>query len=88
MWLIIDEAHITNIAVHPEKRGIGLGELLMVHLMTMAKFYGAADMTLEVRVSNDIAKNLYHKLNFKEKGFRKNYYADTNEDALIMWVKL
>lgn len=88
MWIIFDEAHITNIAIHPKARGLKLGELLMKYMFTMAKFYGANSMTLEVRVSNHVARNLYTKLNFEEKGIRKNYYADTLEDALIMWVKI
>lgn len=88
MWIILDEAHVTNVAIYPNVRGKKLGELLMRYLMTMAKMHGAESMTLEVRVSNHAAKNLYYKLNFKEHGIRKNYYADTMEDALIMWVKL
>lgn len=88
MWLILDEAHVTNVAIKPNVRGLKLGELIMRHLMTTAKFYGATSMTLEVRVSNEVAKNLYYKLNFEDSGIRKNYYADTMEDALIMWVKL
>lgn len=88
MWIILDEAHVTNVAIHPNVRGLKLGEVLMRHLMAMARVYGAKSMTLEVRVSNSVAKNLYYKLNFKEHGIRKNYYADTMEDALIMWVKL
>ncbi len=88
MWIILDEAHITNVAISPKSRGLKLGELIMRHMMSMASFYGAYHMTLEVRASNEIAQNLYHKLDFKEKGIRKNYYADSMEDALIMWVEL
>jgi len=88
MWIILDEAHVTNVAIHPKYRGLKLGELLMRSLMANAKILGAKSMTLEVRVSNDVAQRLYRKLNFKEQGIRKKYYADTMEDALIMWVKL
>lgn len=88
MWIILDEAHVTNVAIVPKVRGLKLGELLMRHLMVSAKLLGAHSMTLEVRVSNHIAQNLYRKLNFEERGIRKNYYADTMEDALIMWVNL
>ncbi len=88
MWIILDEAHVTNVAILPESRGLKLGELLMTHLIANAKMHGAESMTLEVRVSNNIAQNLYRKLHFEEKGIRKNYYADTLEDALIMWVEL
>lgn len=87
MWLIVDEAHITNVAVLPEYRGQKLGELLMSSMVEHAKNRGAASMTLEVRVSNDIAKGLYEKFGFKPNGLRKNYYADTKEDALVMWCK-
>lgn len=88
MWIILDEAHITNVAIHPDYRGNKLGKLLMSYLIAAAKRLGADSMTLEVRVSNTIAQNLYRKLNFQEQGIRKNYYADTMEDALIMWVKI
>ncbi|MDI3534777.1 MAG: [ribosomal protein S18]-alanine N-acetyltransferase [Thermosediminibacterales bacterium] len=85
MWIILNEAHITNIAIDPDYRGKKLGEKLMVKLMDIAKKKGADRMTLEVRRSNYIAKRLYKKLGFEVRGVRKGYYADTNEDALIMW---
>lgn len=88
MWVILDEAHVTNVAIHPKARGNKLGELIMRYLLQMAQFYGASSMTLEVRVSNQIAQNLYTKLKFQEQGIRKKYYADTMEDAIIMWVKI
>jgi len=88
MWVIFDEAHVTNVAISPNYRGYQLGELLMRHIMATAKMHGAKRMTLEVRESNNIARRLYEKLNFIEEGIRKNYYADTMEDALIMWVNL
>ncbi|MFM1655683.1 ribosomal protein S18-alanine N-acetyltransferase [Brevibacillus sp. B_LB10_24] len=88
MWLILDEAHITNVAIHPDSRGQKIGEQLMRQMMDLAKMLGGAQMTLEVRPSNQVARNLYAKLGFKEHGRRKRYYSDNNEDALIMWVKL
>ncbi|MFV9511851.1 ribosomal protein S18-alanine N-acetyltransferase [Tepidibacillus sp. LV47] len=88
MWLLFDEAHITNVAIDPAFRGKKLGELLMRYVMNTAKAFGANRMTLEVRVSNHVAISLYKKLGFKEEGIRKNYYADTFEDAIIMWVNL
>lgn len=88
MWVILDEAHITNIAIAPFARGKKLGEALLCHLMDKAKLYGAEKMTLEVRSSNYIAQGLYEKLNFKKTGIRKNYYADSVEDAVIMWVNI
>ena len=88
MWLIIDEAHITNIAVHPEVRGQGVGEKLMRQMMALAQVLGGTRMTLEVRPSNQAARNMYTKLGFEEHGRRKKYYSDNNEDAIIMWVNL
>lgn len=88
MWLICDEAHITNIAISPYFRGKGLGNLLMEGLILLAKSKKALRMTLEARVSNTIAIKLYEKMNFISAGIRPGYYADNNEDALIMWKEL
>ncbi|NLT96265.1 MAG: ribosomal protein S18-alanine N-acetyltransferase [Clostridia bacterium] len=88
MWIILDEAHITNIAITPEYRGQRLGEILLNHMMTEAKAKGAVKMTLEVRVSNISAQKLYKRLGFLEAGIRKGYYLDNNEDAIIMWKEL
>ena len=88
MWMVLDEAHITNVAVHPGHRGKKLGQVLMAEMMRRAVLRGAVRMTLEVRPSNTVARELYKKLGFKEKGLRKRYYTDTNEDAIIMWVDL
>ncbi|WP_199900114.1 ribosomal protein S18-alanine N-acetyltransferase [Caldalkalibacillus mannanilyticus] len=88
VWVIVDEAHITNVAVHPEYRGRKIGEYLMRHIISLSMMYGAAKMTLEVRVSNRSAQNLYKKLGFTEHGIRKGYYTDNHEDAIIMWVNL
>ncbi|MOA25396.1 ribosomal-protein-alanine N-acetyltransferase [compost metagenome] len=88
MWIIMDEAHVTNIAVRSDYRGQGLGNRLLLELQRTAVFFGAAKMTLEVRVSNDIAQNLYRKYGFTASGIRPRYYSDNNEDALIMWAEL
>lgn len=88
VWLIVDEAHLTNIAVHPEFRGEKVGERLLTHVMAIAKVNGANKMTLEVRPSNKTALNLYKKLGFVHKGTRAKYYPDDHEDAWIMWVNL
>lgn len=88
MWIIMDEAHVTNIAIRSDYRGQGLGNRLLLELQRTAVFFGAAKMTLEVRVSNDIAQNLYRKYGFKASGIRPRYYSDNNEDALIMWAEL
>lgn len=88
MWLIIDEAHVTNIALAAAYRGAGLGEKLVRALMDLARERGALSMTLEVRVSNAKAQSLYAKLGFVPRGKRRNYYTDNREDALIMWCEL
>lgn len=85
LWLMVDEAHVTSVAVRPEYRGRGLGELLMLALFDIALAVGARWMTLEVRVSNTVARRLYEKLGFRETGIRPRYYTDNNEDAVIMW---
>ncbi|TLS35280.1 ribosomal protein S18-alanine N-acetyltransferase [Pseudalkalibacillus caeni] len=88
VWVIVDEAHITNIALLPEYRGRQIGEMLLVKMVNLAKELGAEKVTLEVRVSNYIAQGLYRKLGFQDGGIRKNYYSDNSEDALVMWVNL
>ncbi len=88
MWLIVDEAHVTNIAVRAPHRGKGLGEKLLREMMRTAAWLGAVRMTLEVRVSNEVAQNLYRKLGFYGSGIRPGYYSDNREDALIMWADL
>jgi len=85
-WAILDEAHISTIAVHPEWRGRGLGEMMLVGLIDAAMLREATEVTLEVRVSNKVAQSLYGKYLFAEVGRRKKYYHNNNEDALIMTV--
>jgi ribosomal-protein-alanine N-acetyltransferase len=87
-WIILDEAHVTNIAVLPQYRGRGFGESLLSKMMDIARKLGTKKMTLEVRVSNMPAQSLYKKLGFQKGGIRKGYYTDNQEDALIMWVNL
>jgi ribosomal-protein-alanine N-acetyltransferase len=86
LWLMTDEAHITTIAIDPDFQGNGLGELLLVALIDRAKSIGARWLTLEVRVTNEVAQRLYEKYTFKEMGVRRRYYSDNNEDALVMWT--
>ncbi|MEC0264293.1 ribosomal protein S18-alanine N-acetyltransferase, partial [Paenibacillus anseongense] len=88
MWLIMEEAHVTNIAVRDSYRGRKLGERLMRELMKTAAFLGAIRMTLEVRASNYVAQNLYEKVGFRSVGVRRGYYTDNREDAVIMWADL
>ncbi|WP_458122540.1 ribosomal protein S18-alanine N-acetyltransferase [Paenibacillus sp. Z6-24] len=88
MWTIMDEAHVTNIAIRETYRGRKLGQQLLLRLMDWAVELGMVRMTLEVRVTNDPAQHLYRKLGFTDAGVRKGYYSDNNEDALIMWCEL
>ncbi len=83
-WIILDEAHVTNIAVHPGYRGFKIGNRILVELMKGAARDGAKRMTLEVRQSNKPAQKLYEKMGFIRQGIRKGYYTDTGEDAYIM----
>lgn len=86
IWVMTDEAHITTIASHPDVRGRGVGEFILVALIHRAIEIGARWMTLEVRASNAVAQNLYRKYTFKEMGVRRRYYSDNGEDALVMWT--
>ncbi|MFF3922622.1 ribosomal protein S18-alanine N-acetyltransferase [Paenibacillus lactis] len=88
MWTIVDEAHVTNIALLEAYRGRKWGERLLSELMKTAAFMGMEKMTLEVRLSNHVAQRLYMKKGFKPAGVRKGYYSDNQEDALIMWADL
>lgn len=83
-WFIVDEAHISTIAVHPDYRKQGIGEQLLKCALREAIELGARIMTLEVRISNHTAINLYKKFDFKVVGSRPHYYRDNNEDALLM----
>ena len=86
-WLVINEAHVTNVAVSGQRRREGIGRLLMQKLMDLARENDMQSMTLEVRVSNAAARHLYEQLGFVEAGIRKNYYSETKEDALILWCE-
>ncbi|MEP7356345.1 MAG: ribosomal protein S18-alanine N-acetyltransferase [Anaerolineales bacterium] len=87
-WFIIDEAHISTIAVHPDWRGQGVGESLFVQMLEQALDLGARTATLEVRVTNDPAQRLYYKYEFEQTGRRKRYYRDNGEDALLLTAEL
>lgn len=87
VWLIIDEAHIATIAVHPELRGQGIARQLLKTALLGAIERGMLSATLEVRVSNEPARRLYQRFKFEEVGRRPRYYRDNNEDALIMTVE-
>lgn len=83
-WIILDESHITNIAVLKDYRGQGIGRALTAGLMQYLSNLGAYYATLEVRRSNEVAQNLYKSLGFVKLGVRKRYYEDNGEDAFIM----
>jgi [ribosomal protein S18]-alanine N-acetyltransferase len=87
LWSIVEEAHITIMAVHPDFQGQGLGQLILLGLMRDAWLRGLERATLEVRDSNMAAIALYEKFGFATAGRRKGYYQATGEDALIMWRK-
>ncbi len=83
-WLVLDEAQVTNVAVHPDCQGRGLGEKLLSALLDTAAELGAVSFTLEVRRSNKAAIKLYEGAGLRVQGVRPGYYADTGEDALLM----
>jgi len=87
-WLIADEVHISIIAVDPQWRGRGLGELLLQNILNLAYEHAAALVTLEVRESNQAAQDLYLKYTFEIVGKRRHYYRDIGEDAILMTIKL
>jgi ribosomal-protein-alanine N-acetyltransferase len=85
-WLVVDEAHISTIASGTEWRGRGLGELMLLAMVERSIELGAVMVTLEVRVSNTVAQNLYRKYGFEIVGRRPHYYRDNDEDADLMTV--
>lgn len=86
VWIVIDEAHVTTIAVHPDLRGKKIGEQLLYYLLKYAIGRNARWATLEVRESNKGAQALYKKYGFSTVGVRKNYYVEEGENAVIMWA--
>ncbi|MBI3751897.1 MAG: ribosomal protein S18-alanine N-acetyltransferase [Chloroflexi bacterium] len=84
IWLMVDEAHVTTFAVHPDWRRRGIGERLLLTLLDVSLARHAREATLEVRLSNVAARRLYEKYGFRPVGLRPRYYSDNGEDALIM----
>ena len=86
LMLVVGDGHVTNVGVDPDHRRQGIATRLMLELARRALDEGATALTLEVRVSNTGAQELYRRFGFVPAGVRKNYYADANEDALVMWA--
>ncbi len=84
LWLMVDEAHITTFAIHPDWRRRRLGARLLLALFDVAVERQAVEATLEVRPSNLAARRLYERFGFRPVGIRAGYYSDDHEDALIM----
>jgi len=83
-WLVLDEVHLTRLTVRKESRGKGYGRRLIEFLLELAVQLGARTATLEVRVTNAIARSLYASLGFKPVGLRRNYYPKSREDAVVL----
>jgi len=87
-WIVVDEIHILNVAVDPVHRRRGIARQLLQELLERSRSYGFSLATLEVRRSNLAALALYRNLGFREVGVRKGYYAEENEDAIVMVLDL
>ncbi|MDB9520083.1 ribosomal protein S18-alanine N-acetyltransferase [Roseofilum reptotaenium CS-1145] len=85
-WAIVEEAHLTILAIHPQYQNQGLGQFLLCALLESARQRGLERATLEVKASNQRALGLYQKLGFLTAGRRRNYYQETGEDALVLWL--
>lgn len=88
LWIVMDDAQITNIAILPAYRGRKLGEKLFDFAVKQAIQLGVRRLSLEVRVSNIAAQRMYQKFGLVPGGIRKNYYKNNQEDAIVMWVNL
>lgn len=88
LWKIDSEAHISTIATHPDHRGRGFGEILLAGMFRKALLLQSEYLVLEVRVSNEVAQNLYRKYGLSHQGRKRNYYRSDNEDAFDMRVQL
>lgn len=86
LMFVADEAHVTNIAIAPAYRRRGFGSALLSHLAMSAARRGSNALTLEVRTGNTGAQAMYQRFGFVQEGVRTNYYPETHEDALVMWL--
>jgi [ribosomal protein S18]-alanine N-acetyltransferase len=84
-WVVVDELHLLNLAVHPDHRREGVAGLLVAELIEAARKERCRGITLEVRTRNTPARKLYERAGFLQAGLRRGYYADSGEDAVIMW---
>ena len=84
VWLMAGEAHVVTVAVRNEFRRMGIGERLLIAAIELARDFEQAEVTLEVRASNEAAQRMYEKYGFARVGMRKRYYTDNNEDAVLM----
>jgi ribosomal-protein-alanine N-acetyltransferase len=87
-WLVADELHILNIATHPRQRRLGHATRLLSHMVDVARTGACRCLTLEVRRSNALAQRLYGRFAFRAVGLRPNYYADDQEDAIVMLLEM
>jgi [ribosomal protein S18]-alanine N-acetyltransferase len=86
LWVVLEDAHITTVAVLPEHQRKRFGEQMLVRLIEESIMRGARWITLEVRESNEAAQNLYKKYGFTVVSTRRGYYSDNDENALVMWA--
>ena len=86
IWVVLEDSHVTTIAVRPDMRGRRYGEIMLLRLLDEAILKGASWMTLEVRETNIAAQALYRKYGFTTVSTRKGYYSDNSENALVMWA--
>jgi len=85
-WMVVDEAHIVNVAIRKDYRRKNVASILIAYALNLAEKLGAEKATLEVRVTNLPAQKLYKKFGFQNIAIRRNFYSDTGEDAYIMWL--
>jgi [ribosomal protein S18]-alanine N-acetyltransferase len=85
LWRVLDELHINNLAVRPDRRRVGVARALLTHVLHEGAQLGAHRATLEVRRSNDPARHLYERFGFSVAGIRRAYYTKPVEDALVLW---
>ena len=85
LW-VLDEVHVTTVAVHPDRQGEGIGTRLVVALLEEARADGASSATLEVRAADHRTQRLYGRLGFQPAGIRADYYSSPPDDAVVMWL--